>query len=132
MENLELPRATQGKSTKGTVRMTFVLSPKGELKSGPDIIKSSNSVLNAPAVNAVKKAAPFQGFPQSMGTGDQRFSIEIADERDWYGRAAIAGTAGGPGRDRCDRRCQRRGRQSVHGFLDGRQPGTGRHRRKLE
>ena len=78
--NLQLPRATQGKSTKGTVRLTFVISPRGELKSGPDIIKSSNSVLNEPAVSAVKKSVPFSNFPQSMGVAEKRFSIDISNE----------------------------------------------------
>ncbi len=80
IENVQLPRPTQGKSTKGSVRLTFVLSPKGELRSGPDILKSSNSVLDAPAVDAVQKSAPFPSFPQSMDVSEKRFSIDISNE----------------------------------------------------
>ena len=80
INNCQLPKATQGVSTKGSIRVTFLLSSKGELKGGPDIIKSSNAVLDGPAVAAVKRSAPFPVFPESMGSGDQRFSIDISNE----------------------------------------------------
>ena len=80
IDNCQLPKAANGISTKGTVRVTFLLSRRGELKGGPDIIKSSNSVLDGPAVDAVKRAAPFPAFPESMGSDDQRFSIDISNE----------------------------------------------------
>ena len=80
IENVQFPKVIHGSSTKGSIRLTFVLSPKGELVSGPDIVKSSNAVLNAPAMDAVTKAAPFPPFPQSMGSSDQRFSVDISNE----------------------------------------------------
>ncbi|MDO8525267.1 MAG: secretin N-terminal domain-containing protein [Candidatus Omnitrophota bacterium] len=80
IENCRLPKATKGLSTKGTIRVTFLLSSKGEIKGGPDIIKSSNPILDTPAVDAVRKTAPFPVFPQSMGAGDQRFNIDISNE----------------------------------------------------
>ena len=80
ISNCQLPKTTNGISTKGTVRVTFLLSRKGELKGGPDIIKSTNAVLDGPAVAAVKRAVPFPPFPESMGPDDQRFSIDISNE----------------------------------------------------
>ena len=80
INNCQLPKDTQGISTRGSARVTFLLSSKGELKGGPDIIKSSNGVLDGPAVAAVKKSVPFPIFPESMGSGDQRFSIDISNE----------------------------------------------------
>ncbi|MDD5136561.1 MAG: energy transducer TonB, partial [Candidatus Omnitrophica bacterium] len=78
--NFKLPEA-KGASMKGGVKVTFVLSPRGVLKSGPEIVRSSNSMLNGPAVEAVKKAAPFPSFPDSMEQTDQRFSIYISNEK---------------------------------------------------
>ena len=80
VDNCRLPKATNGVSTNGTVKVTFLLSQKGELKGGPDIIKSTNALLDGPAVDAVKRASPFPPFPQSMGPEDQRFSIDISNE----------------------------------------------------
>ncbi|MFA5143375.1 MAG: secretin N-terminal domain-containing protein [Candidatus Omnitrophota bacterium] len=76
-------RLPEGKkiSMKGSVKLTFVLSPKGELRSGPEIIKSSNSALSGPAIDAVKKAAPFPSFPESMGPVEQRFNIDISNQK---------------------------------------------------
>ncbi|MDD5428419.1 MAG: TonB family protein [Candidatus Omnitrophica bacterium] len=79
--NCELPKATKGTSTKGSVKVTFVLSPKGELVGIPSVVKSTNPVLEEPAVNAVRKAAPFPAFPKSMGGGNKRFSIDISNEQ---------------------------------------------------
>jgi type II secretory pathway component GspD/PulD (secretin) len=80
VENFVLPKAVTGKSIKGSVKVTFLLTAKGVLKAGPDIIKSSNAILDTPAVDAVKKSAPFPSFPTVMGTGDQRFSVDISNE----------------------------------------------------
>ena len=80
LDNLRLPKTAAGVSTKGSVKLTFVLSSRGEIRSGPDIVKSSNTVLSGAAVDAVRKALPFQPFPPSMGSGDQRFSIDISNE----------------------------------------------------
>jgi TonB family protein len=80
VSNTILPKATKGLSTKGSVKVTFVLSPKGELVGIPSVIKSTNPVLEAPAVDAVKKAAPYPVFSKDMGSGDKRFSIDISNE----------------------------------------------------
>ncbi|MFA6321267.1 MAG: TonB family protein [Candidatus Omnitrophota bacterium] len=81
MNNAILPKATKGVSTKGTVKVTFVLSPRGEIVGVPSVVKSTNPVLEEPAVNAVNKAAPFPAFTKDMGTGNKRFSIEISNEQ---------------------------------------------------
>lgn len=80
ISNTVLPKATQGLSTKGTVKVTFVLSSRGEIVGMPSVVKSTNPVLEAPAVDAVKKAAPYPTFSKDMGSGDKRFSIDISNE----------------------------------------------------
>ncbi len=80
IENVQLPKTTQGISTRGSVKITFLLSSKGKLRGGPDILKSSNPILDGPAVDAVKSADPFPPFPQSMGPDDKRFNIDISNE----------------------------------------------------
>ncbi|MDD3906279.1 MAG: TonB family protein [Candidatus Omnitrophica bacterium] len=80
MQNASLPKAKRGTLKKGSVRVTFLLSPKGEIKGGPDIVRSSNPELDTAAINAVKAASPFPSFPKMMGPGDKRFSVDISNE----------------------------------------------------
>jgi len=80
LEKIELPKGKWGASAKGSVRMTFVLSDKGELRGGPDVARPSGTPLDAAAANGVRKAAPFPPFPQSMGSGEKRFNIDISNQ----------------------------------------------------
>lgn len=77
IKNIELPK---GKKNKGSIKMAFFLSPNGELIYGPEILQSSNYALDEIAMNAVKKAAPFPAFPESMGKAEKRFFIDISFE----------------------------------------------------
>ncbi len=79
IENISLPKDKYGALAKGSVKVTFVLSQRGALVGVPSVLKSSNPALEEPAVSGVKKASPFPPFPQSMGPGDKRFSIDISN-----------------------------------------------------
>ena len=72
-----MPKESAG---KGEVKIVFSLSSNGELIYGPRILQSSNPSLDEPATNAVKKAAPFPVFPDSIGQPEKRFTINIAIE----------------------------------------------------
>jgi len=65
------------RAAKGNVRVAFFLSPKGEISSGPEVLKSANHALDNIAVKAVSKAAPFPEFPVSMGQEEKRFIIDL-------------------------------------------------------
>ncbi|MFA5146420.1 MAG: TonB family protein [Candidatus Omnitrophota bacterium] len=68
------------RSMKGTVKVAFMLSPAGDMVSGPEVVKSSNHALDRVSLNSVKNAAPFPAFPASMGPEDKRFVIDISFE----------------------------------------------------
>ncbi len=77
--NMKVPRPSGG-SAKGSVRVTFILSPNGSIALMPQVLESTNRMLDEAALSAVKKAAPFPAFPQSLGSAAKRFNIDISTE----------------------------------------------------
>lgn len=80
VENIILPKAKKGAPAKGSIKVAFFLSPKGGIVYGPEVLKSTNHALDESAVKAVKKAAPFPAFPESLGQEEKRFIIDLAFE----------------------------------------------------
>ncbi|MDD5423553.1 MAG: TonB C-terminal domain-containing protein [Candidatus Omnitrophica bacterium] len=77
VQNVEIPRKKKGAPARGSVKLAFFLSPKGAISYGPEILKSANHALDATAIKAVKKSAPFPAFPESMGQEEKRFIIDL-------------------------------------------------------
>jgi type II secretory pathway component GspD/PulD (secretin) len=76
VDSVVMPKGKK-RAAKGNVRVAFFLSPKGEISSGPEVLKSANHALDNIAVKAVSKAAPFPEFPVSMGQEEKRFIIDL-------------------------------------------------------
>ena len=77
IENVRLPKSTKKSSFKGKVKVAFGLMPDGQLTYGPIVLESSNKVLDDTSLEAVKSSAPFSTFPEFMGQGEKRFTIDI-------------------------------------------------------
>lgn len=80
IEYIAVPKDKKHAAIKGRVRISFFLSPDGKLVRGPDILESTNHVMDEIAINAVKRASPFSAFSEKMGTAEKRFIMDIAFE----------------------------------------------------
>jgi hypothetical protein len=80
IENLEFLDRKKYSKKGGAVKITFLLSPDGGLLAEPEVLESSDHSFDTPCVKAVRDAAPFLPFPESMGGVERRFVIDIAFE----------------------------------------------------
>jgi len=65
-------------SEKGKVTVSFMLLSTGELKKKPEIMFSTNSLLNHLAIKNVEEAAPFPPFYKFSNKREERFRIAIS------------------------------------------------------
>lgn len=75
-----VPKDTKYSGIRGKVKLSFFLTPAGKIARGPDIMESSNHVLDDLTINAVKRASPFSAFPEAMGKTEKRFVMNFAFE----------------------------------------------------
>jgi TonB family protein len=75
--SIALPKGKNFNGARGKVRISFFLTPDGKLARGPDVMESSNHKVDQYALNAVKRAAPFSPFPESMGNTEKRFIMDF-------------------------------------------------------
>jgi hypothetical protein len=79
VDRIKLPKVAKGPANN--VKVEFTLSPAGKITRGPDVLQSSNRKLDDACRNAVRRAAPYPAFPQSFGTAEKRFVIDIVAEK---------------------------------------------------
>jgi len=65
------------KSAKGSIKLAFTLSYSGMLVDEPRVIETTNKVLNEYAIRAVKEAAPFKHFPESLNKDRETFNVDL-------------------------------------------------------
>jgi type IV pilus assembly protein PilQ len=75
-----VPKDTKYSGIRGKVKLSFFLTSAGKIARGPDIMESSNHMLDDLATNAVKRASPFPAFPEGMGKAEKRFVMDAAFE----------------------------------------------------
>jgi len=67
---------------KGNIDLVFTLYSNGELKEGPYVYQSANSRLTPIAlwmlVKAIKSAAPFPPFPDSLNKKEEVFTVSLS------------------------------------------------------
>ena len=78
--NIAVPNSAKYDNVKGKVKMLFFLTPDGKVARGPEILESSNHLLDDIAIKAVKSAGSFSAFPQTMGKTERRFIMDLAFE----------------------------------------------------
>jgi protein TonB len=75
----EYPYQARRQDQEGTVEIRFVLSRQGRLRGEPVLDKRSRyRLLNAAALEAVKKAVPYPPFPPEFPEEELTFSVTLA------------------------------------------------------
>jgi len=81
MQNLTIPEKIREALSEGDrVRMSFVLYSGGSLSATPEVLESTNSLLDEPAIIAVEKTVPFPAFPLSIPDFEKEFILDITYE----------------------------------------------------
>lgn len=80
IENIAVPQDAKYSKIKGKVKLAFFIASDGKLARGPDILESSNHMLDDITIKAVRRASPFSAFPGEMGKGEKRFIMNLAFE----------------------------------------------------
>lgn len=75
LKNLTLNR--KGIAASGTVEVAFTLDSTGYLKSGPQVLSSSNQSLDNGAIECIKKATPFPSFPKGLDKSEESFHLVL-------------------------------------------------------
>ncbi|MDD5618627.1 MAG: TonB family protein, partial [Candidatus Omnitrophica bacterium] len=75
--NISYPKELKDKSYEGTVKISLHLLPTGELLGAVTIQSSGSQVLDEAAEKAVKKLAPFPGFPPQLQLKELWLDIPI-------------------------------------------------------
>lgn len=72
------PSALNGSGIRGTPAVTFVLNRNGSISGLRLAGSSGNAKIDAAALKAVQRAAPFPAFPSSNRQASQRFTIRLS------------------------------------------------------
>ncbi len=71
---------SKGRAPKGRIQLSFRLGSAGRLASAPLVRTSTNADLDNPAMDAVKKSAPFPQFPPTIKQPEKEFLIDFIFE----------------------------------------------------
>ena len=78
--NKYYPRRAQRLRKEGEVLVSFLIMPDGEISNSRVLRTSGIEVLDNAAVNAIKKSAPFEPFPEKIARSEWKFEVILRYE----------------------------------------------------